>query len=110
MASDVDVSVGKDNAKEVSDGIKNAIEKALEAVGLAAEGYAKLKCPVDTGNLRNSITHVTDDNSVYIGTNVEYGPAVELGTWKRAPQEFLRPAAEDHTTEYRNIFESQFKK
>lgn len=33
------------------------IDRALEAIGLQAEGYAQMKCPVDTGLLRNSITH-----------------------------------------------------
>lgn len=49
-----------------------AIERALESVGITAEAYAKLNCPVDTGRLRSSITHVVDDKAVYIGTNVEY--------------------------------------
>jgi len=50
------------------------IEKALEKVGLIAERNAKLACPVDTGRLRNSISHTHDKNTAYIGTNVEYAP------------------------------------
>ena len=34
-----------------------AVLRALEAIGLTAERHAKEKCPVDTGRLRNSITH-----------------------------------------------------
>lgn len=33
------------------------VERALEIIGLKAEGYAKELAPVDTGLLRNSITH-----------------------------------------------------
>lgn len=67
-----------DNSKEVSDAIKAALLRGLEKCGLVAEGYAKKLCPVDTGNLRNSITHVVDEggDAVYIGTNSEYGAYV----------------------------------
>ena len=50
-----------DNSKEVSDNIKAALLRGLETCGLVAEGYAKKLAPVDTGNLRNSITHDMDD-------------------------------------------------
>lgn len=67
-----------DNSKEVSAEIKAALLRGLEKIGLVAEGYAKKLCPVDTGNLRNSITHVVDEggDAVYIGTNSEYGAYV----------------------------------
>lgn len=50
------------------------IETALEKVGLTAERNAKLACPVNTGRLRNSISHTHDKNTAYIGTDVEYAP------------------------------------
>jgi HK97 gp10 family phage protein len=80
--------------------------QALEICGGMAESYAKEACPVDTGRLRNSITHaqVGKDTEV-IGTNVEYGPYVELGTHKQAAQPFLRPAAEGHSSEYKAIMQ-----
>lgn len=67
-----------DNSKEVSGAIRAALLRGLEKIGLVAEGYAKKLCPVDTGNLRNSITHVVDEggDAVYIGTNSEYGAYV----------------------------------
>ena len=107
---------------------QDKIPRILETMGLVAEGYAKRLCPVDTGNLRNSITHDSDmsDQTAFIGTNVEYGKYVELGhrqdpgryvpaIGKRlvadhvAPQPFLRPAVEDHKSEYKNIAESIMK-
>lgn len=68
----------QDNSKEISAEIKAALLRGLEKCGLVAEGYAKKLCPVDTGNLRNSITHVVDEggDAVYIGTNSEYGAYV----------------------------------
>ena len=89
---------------DVLDGMTVAKSKALEIIGGKAESYAKRLCPVDTGNLRNSITHQQyDENTEVIGTNVEYAPYVELGTHKMAPRPYLRPAAEGHSAEYANI-------
>lgn len=101
------VSVREDNTEQVIDGIDSAIGVALEKIGLLAEGYAARKCPVDTGNLRGSITHEVDagDNAVYIGTNVEYAPHVELGTSRQKAQPFLRPAASEHGAQYRKVLE-----
>lgn len=101
------VTVNEDNTEEVSQGIVRAMDRALEEIGMVAEGYAKRLCPVDTGRLRNSITHVRDGDSAYIGTNVEYGPYVELGTSVSDAQPFLRPAAQDHADQYRRILKSQ---
>ena len=68
----------QDHSAEVSAEIKAALLRGLEKIGLEVEGYAKKLCPVDTGNLRNSITHVVDEggDAVYIGTNSEYGAYV----------------------------------
>ena len=99
------VSVKQDNTGQVVDGIDSAIGAALEEIGLLAENYAAKKCPVDTGNLRGSITYEVDtgDNAVYIGTNVEYAPYVELGTSCQKAQPFLRPAASEHGAQYREV-------
>ena len=100
-----------DNSKEVSDNIKAALLRGLETCGLAAEGYAKKLAPVDTGNLRNSITHELDDGepAAYIGTNVEYAPYQELGTINMTANPFLKPAVADHANEYRKIIENELK-
>ena len=100
-----------DNSKEVSDNIKAALLRGMETCGLVAEGYAKKLAPVDTGNLRNSITHDVDDGepAAYIGTNVEYAPYQELGTIHMKAQPFLKPAVNDHKDEYRKIIENELK-
>lgn len=99
------VTVNEDNTEEAQQGIRRAMDRALEEIGLAAEGYAKRACPVDTGNLRNSITHVVEsgEDAVYVGTNVEYAPYVEMGTSRTAAQPFLRPAATEHGSTYKEI-------
>lgn len=62
MATDIDVDFVT-REKEVIEAIGEACEAALTAVGMQAEGYAKLSCPVDTGLLRNSITYAIDGQS-----------------------------------------------
>ena len=49
--------ISQNNIPVVNREIENSIIVALEACGLQAERYAKMLCPVDTGLLRNSITH-----------------------------------------------------
>ena len=84
------------------------LARAAEIIGGMAESHAKEACPVDTGNLRNSITHATEDSghTVVIGSNVEYAPYVELGTVKMSPRPYLRPAIENHIPEYQGVIQA----
>lgn len=101
--------------QEVLSAEQKARNKALEIIGGKAESYAKKLCPVDTGRLRNSITHQQmDDHTEMIGTNVEYAPYVELGHHTSggtfvAGKHFLRSAAEGHSAEYKQIIENEMK-
>ena len=63
-----------DNSKEVLAKKERTLAKALEQCGLLGENYAKKNCPVDTGALRNSISHMVDEGepAAYVGTNSEY--------------------------------------
>lgn len=100
----------KDYSKEAMSAYSQARERSLEIIGLTAEKYAKEATPVRTGRLRNSNTHVVEDRAVYIGTNVEYAPHVEYGTIHQKAQPFLRPAATEHTSTYKQIIEDEFAK
>lgn len=98
------------NFGEARSSFASAIDRAMEAVGMAAEGYAKEEAPVDTGELRNSISHATMDNkAVAIGTNTEYAIYQEMGTYKMPPHPFIKPAISDHTNEYKSIVEAAMK-
>lgn len=99
----------KDNADEVLAALERAKKRGLEAIGLVAEGHAKKETPVDTGRLRNSISHATDDEAAYIGTNVEYAPYVELGARGRKGKHMLQQAAAEHADEYKQIMEDALK-
>lgn len=109
------IEIIEDNTDDFINGLPIAIARALEKIGITAEGYAKKLAPVDTGRLRNSITHAVMDGekAVYIGTNVEYAEYQELGTSRRdaanGDRGFLRPAAADHADQYRQILESELE-
>lgn len=99
----------KSHKDEVLDELDNALEVALEEIGLTAEGFAKKKCPVDTGRLRNSISHASTEGTAYVGTNVEYAVYVEMGTVNTKPQPYLRPAVTEHKDTYRAIVKRNLK-
>ncbi len=124
----------KDNSSKVKSEFGEALLRGLEKCGLVAEGYAKKLCPVDTGNLRNSITHVVDEQepAAIIGSNNSYAAYVELGTgiyaeggggrptpwvyqdaegnWHythgQKAQPFLKPAVAEHADKYREIIKN----
>jgi HK97 gp10 family phage protein len=113
-----------------------ALSRALWKIGATVERYAKELCPVDTGRLRNSIAFDVreEEEAVYVGTNVEYAPYIELGTGKFAegggratpwryqddkgnwhttigmkPRPYLRPAVANHLDEYKEIAKNELK-
>ena len=103
-----------DNSPEVLRAIEIAITRALWSMGATAEGYAKLPppvgAPVDTGRLRNSITHKETDRQTIIGTNVEYAVYQELGTSRGVKaKHFLKNAVANHTDEYKKILKESLK-
>ena len=64
------------NVNDILRRMEKGKRNALTAIGATAETYAKKETPVCTGRLRNSISHETDKEAVYIGTNVEYAAFV----------------------------------
>lgn len=127
------------HADDVLDALDNQSRAALEAIGLQATSHAKstitAESRVDTGALRNSISHIVDSSgkSVMIGTNVRYAVYNEMGTgiyiaggrkspwsykdakgnWHRTrglkPIHFLKNAVEKHREEYKRIIERFLK-
>jgi len=112
----------------VESDVTKAIRRALEICGGKAETYAKKLCPVDTGNLRNSITHQREgDDTELIGTSVEYAPYVEIGHHQTPGRyvpaigkrlvasyvpgkPYMAPAIENHVSEYKEVFETELSK
>jgi phage gpG-like protein len=75
-----------DNKQEVLDACKAQIIDWLDAIGEDASATASTKCPVDTGDLKNSIDHTVDPSNlcVYVGTSVDYAIYHEFGTGRYA--------------------------
>ena len=77
-----------DNAADVLKATAEQKLRALEAVGIQAEGDVKDEITdldaVDTGRLRGSIAHQVDGDAVAVGTNVDYAVYVHEGTGKYA--------------------------
>ena len=94
--------------------LQAAARRGVHKAGLLVEGDAKNLCPVDTGQLRNSISTQAEDTpagaKAQVGTNVAYAPYVEFGTGQKGdpavahredwlgspPHPFLRPAFQYH--------------
>lgn len=88
MSNDLQITI-KSNPAALQQ-INSKIHTALEACGLQAEanaklnitdttrsgvnliGYEKDNSRVDTGRMRNSVTHTVSGNTVYIGSPLEY--------------------------------------
>lgn len=77
-----------DNVADVLKATAKQKLRALEAVGIQAEGDVKDEITdldaVDTGRLRGSIAHKVVGDSVEVGTNVDYAVYVHEGTGKYA--------------------------
>lgn len=117
----------------IDKGLSDTISKGLTEACIIVESEAKQRCPVDDGQLRQSITHevIVNGNEceAVVGTNVEYAPYVELGTGIYNPtgrqipwvyqdakgnfhrtkgmkaQPYLQPAADDKKQEILQVFE-----
>ena len=140
MAKVADVTIKVDSNKQaILDEFRQQKKVALEAVGLQGETNAKMHITavgaVASGILRNSISHDADDDSAYIGTDVEYAIYVEVGTgiyaseggrstpwsykddegnWHTTvgmkPRPFLAPAVQEHVDEYKELVENYMRK
>lgn len=129
-----------DNSDEILRALGEACERGLWRCGEKAEEYAKDLCPVDTGNLRNSITHAehaeAGGGEMYVGTDVNYAVYQEMGTgvyaengdgrptpWCYQDEQglwhwtagnrahpFIKPAIADHEKTYLNILKDEMRK
>lgn len=108
------------NKDEILEALGEQLGQAMIAIGMTAESNAKQEITkavydtpesksgyVRTGRLRNSITYGvdTEEPAVYIGSNVEYAPYVELGTSKMTARPFLKPAVENYGEQYKELLQ-----
>lgn len=135
----VDFKITADNSAEVLRELETKVEAALEACGNQAVSHAKSNITeagrVDTGAMRNSVSHQVQENTCYVGTNIEYAIYHEYGTGIYAddgkgrqtpwyyvdakgvghfthgmkPIHFLKNALANHINEYREIIKQQLQ-
>ena len=102
------------NVNDILRQLENGKRNALTAIGSSAETHTKDNITaddlIDTGRLRNSISHSIDGEAAYIGTNVEYAPYLELGTKKITAHHYLKRAVTDHQDEYKELAVEAIKK
>lgn len=132
MAIEVKLISRKDDVLEALDQqIETALEACGQAAVGFAKVHITAHRAIDTGRLRNSITFnvskkgnktynykddngkgytdskigaVSEEDTVYVGTNVEYAQFVENGTSRYPhPRPFIKPAASEHGDEYAAI-------
>lgn len=81
-------------SRKVAAGARLAIRKAVTDIQAGAQGRA----PVETGNLKSSITTEMQGNGAYargeVGPTANYGAFVENGTSRMRAQPYLRPATD----------------
>ena len=126
-----------DRSEEVLSALSTQIEAALEACGQQAVSHSKQNITqagrVDTGALRNSMNHLVQGDTCYVGTNTDYAIYNEMGTgvyigggrntpwafqgsdgkWHRTRGmkgiHFLKNAIANNVDEYKKIIEQQLK-
>ena len=108
--------------------VKNANKLSAMALGVIIAGQAKALCPVDKGQLRNSIsassltqtsglnsklseehaeplnTKGLKGNQVFVGSSSDHAIFMEYGTVKTSAQPFLKPAIELQKSRVSTIF------
>lgn len=101
------VTISQNNVSVIQEAIRRTVATALEEIGLVAEGAAKRLCPVDTGRLRNSITHAfVKEDEIAIGSNVEYSLYVHEGTSRRGGTPFLTQAVQNNAGRFATIMKN----
>ena len=78
--------------------LPSAIQQGLDRTGYIVENSAKVKCGVDTGTLRRSITHDVEGDTCYIGSNIEYAP------YHHTKNPFLEDAIQENMQEIKDCF------
>ena len=95
--------------------LRNSITYAIDGeppnIGeYKADKAKKGKSEIETGGYSGSVPASEDgERAVYIGTNVEYAQYIEAGSSKKAPKGFLKPAIEEHKSEYMEIIKKNMQ-
>lgn len=78
------------------------VARAVTAAGFDTQNRARVRAPVDTGFLRQSITVdspvlTATEVTIEVGPVANYGAFVEYGTARSNPQPYMEPAIDEVT-------------
>lgn len=114
----------RSNRAKVERALKSAIDIGMESVAQEAEANAiaevtelvydtpASKTYIRTGDLRKSITHryVPEEQTAYVGANIDYAPYVEFGTIHMKARPFLSNSVQKYKKEYQVILQDALSK
>ena len=112
MTDAIKIKLDTKELDRIAAGLNKSREQVMKKLAFDVEAKAKMKAPVLTGALRNSIYTETKDGGsggtgtqklpkpsgnivANVGPCVEYAAYVELGTSKMSAQPYLVPAVEE---------------
>lgn len=120
MPRDIDIRIDTRELDRLIRELPGNRRLVVRKVAFAVKARARLKAPVDTGALYNSIyvrlgksgempaqgtqplPQPGDDDTAHVGPSVDYGGYVEFGTSKMGAQPYLQPAVNDVAEELRS--------
>lgn len=94
MPATVKVKLDLSKLEALAQSSPELVDQAVAKIAEDGLAQAQTRCPVDTGNLKNSL-HVEPPKQLgqrRISDGTEYGIYVELGTTRMAARPFLLPA------------------
>ena len=83
------------------------IDTSLDLIGSEVVESVKVETPVRTGDLKEANDYDVQDKDVYIYNTKKYAPFVELGTFKQAPNPFMRRGMLKSTNKLVEIFRKE---
>ena len=102
MSGDAIRRVAADLTRQAAS-IRPRASQVVRKVALDTEADAKALAPVDTGNLRSSITTAVQGDGLRaaVVATASYSVFVESGTSRAAPQPFMGPATDRNAPKFR---------
>lgn len=89
--------------------LQEQMRASLKEIGQFGAAEAQSRAPVDTGELRRSISYVDEDTQVHIGSPQDYAGYVEEGTSKQKAQPYIKPAIYENTKAISDIVEKNMR-
>lgn len=104
----------RNNLPEVERRIGSATTECLDKLGLFLVSQAKLRCPVDTGNLRSSIGYKVSrflffKHKLILYARASYSIFVHEGSRGRRPRRFLLDAILENKMQVTSFIQSYFR-